>query len=58
MFRDDEGHPTSHTNLRLRLRNFAYQELVEQEIGDWDQELTISFKQLCEYLAAAEAKMR
>ncbi|PVH92418.1 hypothetical protein DM02DRAFT_733711 [Periconia macrospinosa] len=58
VFRDDKGHPTSHTDLRLRLRDFAYQELVQQEMGDWHQELTISSEQLCDYLAAAEAKMR
>lgn len=27
-------------------------------MGDWDQELTISSEQLCEYLTAAEAKVR
>lgn len=31
---------------------------MQQETGDWDQELTISSEQLCDYLAAAEAKMR
>lgn len=31
---------------------------MQQEMGDWDQELTISSEQLCDYLAAAEAKTR
>ena len=58
MFRDDQGNPTSHAGLRLRLQDFAYQELAQQEIGDYDQELTVSSEQLCEYLTVAEAKMQ
>ncbi len=56
-FRDDQGRPTRHSGLRLTLADFAYEELVQNEIRDRDQELVISAKQLCEYLSAAETKV-
>lgn len=57
-FRDEQGNPTDNAGLRLHLHDFAHQELVQQEIGDYDQDVTISTRQLCEYLTAAEAKTR
>ncbi|KAF2444025.1 hypothetical protein P171DRAFT_413724 [Karstenula rhodostoma CBS 690.94] len=53
-FRDDHGNPSDHGGLRLRLQDFAYEELAHRELGDEDKEVSISTRQLCEYLDAAE----
>lgn len=53
-FRDDQGNSTDHVGLRLRLRDFVYEELAHSELRDEDQELVVSSQQLCEYLNAAE----
>ncbi|KAF2458011.1 hypothetical protein BDY21DRAFT_303212 [Lineolata rhizophorae] len=55
-FRDDQGNPTSHPGLRLRLGDFAYEELA-QEIADDAHELNVSTEQLCECLDSAETMM-
>lgn len=43
--------------MRLRLSDFANEELVQKEIGDQAQELVVSTEQLCQYLTAAETKV-
>ncbi|CAG5188981.1 uncharacterized protein ALTATR162_LOCUS12076 [Alternaria atra] len=53
-FRDDDGNPTDYEGLQLRLKDFAYEELALNEIGDEDLKVGISTRQLCEYLGAAE----
>ncbi|KAF2229878.1 hypothetical protein EV356DRAFT_561859 [Viridothelium virens] len=57
-FRDDEGNPINHPGVRLRLSDFACEELVQDEMGDEDTEICVSGIQLCQYLAAAESKVR
>ncbi|KAI9861212.1 MAG: hypothetical protein M1813_005385 [Trichoglossum hirsutum] len=57
-FRDEQGNPTDHPGLRLQLRDFACQELVQDKLGDEDRELVVSTQQLCQYLTAAETKMQ
>ncbi|KAF2844474.1 hypothetical protein T440DRAFT_473377 [Plenodomus tracheiphilus IPT5] len=63
-FRDDEGHPVDHPGLQLRLSDFAYEELARKElgdrVGDKDQDpwICISGEQLCQYLDAAESKVK
>ncbi|KAI9695105.1 MAG: hypothetical protein M1820_008909 [Bogoriella megaspora] len=56
-FRDDEGNPIDHSGLRLRLSDFACEELVQNEMGDEDTEIYVSAIQLCQYLAVAESKV-
>ncbi|KAF2190057.1 hypothetical protein K469DRAFT_759472, partial [Zopfia rhizophila CBS 207.26] len=46
-FCDDQGNSTDHLGLRLQLRDFAYEELAQDEIGDDDRELVLSAQQLC-----------
>jgi hypothetical protein len=53
-FRDEHGNPSKNRGLRLRLTDFAYEELAQRELGDEDRELIITTEQLCEYLSAAE----
>tara|TARA_R110002003_G_scaffold3366_1_gene25217 strand:- start:2169 stop:2429 length:261 start_codon:yes stop_codon:yes gene_type:complete len=53
-FRDKHGNPSDEEGLRLRLRDFAYEELAIRELGDEDRELVISTKQLFPCLDAAE----
>jgi hypothetical protein len=53
-FRDAHGNPTDYGDLRLRLSDFAHEELARKEIGDKGPELVVSTQQLCEYLDAAE----
>lgn len=55
VFRDDDGNPSNGSGLRLRLKDFANEELA-QDIGDDDHEIAISSRQLCRYLAEAEAR--
>ncbi|KAF2004129.1 hypothetical protein P154DRAFT_519687 [Amniculicola lignicola CBS 123094] len=57
-FRDDDGSPTNHPGLRLHLSDFAHKGLVQDEIGDYNQELIVSTEQLCRFLTAAEVKVR
>ena len=40
------------------MRDFAHEELARNEIGDEDREVVISGQRLCQYLAAAENKVR
>jgi hypothetical protein len=49
------GQPSNHPGLRLRLSDFAHEELAQEEIGDDDRELIVSAQQLCDCLDAAEA---
>ncbi|KAK2765091.1 hypothetical protein FQN54_008790 [Arachnomyces sp. PD_36] len=58
VFRDEQGNPTRHPGLRLQLRDFAYEELAEDEIGEEKRELVVSTQELCQYLAAAETKVQ
>lgn len=55
-FRDSHGNATDHPGLRLRLSDFAYKGLVQNEIGDQDEDLVVSAQQLCQFLSAAEIK--
>ncbi|KAK4981164.1 hypothetical protein LTR66_001493 [Elasticomyces elasticus] len=55
-FRDDQGNPTNHPGLRLRLKDFAYEELSRSNIGNDDREIVVSAQQLCQYLAEAESR--
>ncbi|KAF2799726.1 hypothetical protein K505DRAFT_332307 [Melanomma pulvis-pyrius CBS 109.77] len=57
-FRDDQGNPTNHPGLRLQLSDFACEELTRDAIKDENPEITVSSQQLCEYIAAAEDKIR
>ncbi|KAF7513922.1 hypothetical protein GJ744_006536 [Endocarpon pusillum] len=57
-FRDDQGNPVDHPGIRLHLSDFAYEELVQDELGDDDMEINISGAQLCEYLTAAERRVQ
>ena len=57
-FRDDQGNPTNHPGLQLHLSDFTHKRLAKEEIGNQDQELVISAQQLCEFLTAAETKVR
>ncbi|KAL5406973.1 hypothetical protein PMIN04_011852 [Paraphaeosphaeria minitans] len=56
-FRDDQGNPTDYPGLQLHLRDFAHKGLVQEEIGNQDQELVISAQQLCKFLNAAEVNV-
>ncbi|KAH0558348.1 hypothetical protein GP486_004996 [Trichoglossum hirsutum] len=56
-FRDDQGNPTDHPGLRLQLSDFACGRLTE-DIGGESQEILLSTQQLCQYLTAAEDKIR
>jgi hypothetical protein len=56
VFRDEAGNATDYPGLQLRLRDFAYEELVQEQLGDQDAEIHISSRQLCQFLDAAERK--
>ncbi|KAK4996010.1 hypothetical protein LTR66_004285 [Elasticomyces elasticus] len=58
VFRDDEGNPTDHPGLQLRLEDFAPEELTGSVIEDDDRDITVSAQQLCQYLAQAESRAR
>lgn len=53
-FRDDQGNATNHVGLQLHLSDFASKE----EMGDLDQKLIISARQLCEFRNRAEVRSR
>lgn len=53
-FRDDQGNPTNIPGLRLQLKDFAYDELAQKELGKDNRDVVVSAHQLCEYLDAAE----
>lgn len=55
-FRDANGNPTHHLGLRLRLSDFAHQDIVHNEMGNEDSEISISGAQLFEYLSEAEKR--
>jgi hypothetical protein len=44
--------------LQLRLRDFAYDELVQEQLGDQGEEIHLSSQQLCQFLYAAESKVQ
>ncbi|KAH8722734.1 hypothetical protein GQ44DRAFT_729367 [Phaeosphaeriaceae sp. PMI808] len=44
--------------LRLRLSDFAHEELVKKELGDQTREIHISGQQLCQFLTAAESMVQ
>ncbi|PVH90618.1 hypothetical protein DM02DRAFT_620927 [Periconia macrospinosa] len=58
IFRDEQGIATDHPGLQLHLSDFAYKGLVQEEMGNLNRELSISAQQLCEFLNAAELKVR
>ena len=47
-----------HPGLRFRLSDFINRGLVQEEMGDLDQELAVSTQRLCEILRAAEVNIR
>jgi hypothetical protein len=49
---------TGPAGLRLQLSDFACEELIENVVRDGDREILLSTQQLCQYLAAAEDKVR
>ncbi|KAF1952018.1 hypothetical protein CC80DRAFT_573058 [Byssothecium circinans] len=53
-FRDDNRNPVGN-GLRLRLRDFAYDELADKDMGNEDEGIDISGTKLCQYLNAAES---
>ncbi|KAL5396854.1 hypothetical protein PMIN03_012936 [Paraphaeosphaeria minitans] len=57
-FRDETGNPTDHPGLRLRLSDFACQELTSGISVDQEQDITVSTQELCQHLATAEDKSR
>ncbi|KAI9770858.1 MAG: hypothetical protein M1839_003021 [Geoglossum umbratile] len=57
-FRDDQGNPTDHPGLRLRLSDFAYEGLTEDMVRDGDREILLSTQQLCQYLTDGEDQVR
>jgi hypothetical protein len=57
-FRDDEGNPSCHPGLRLQLSDFACEELSKEIMDIEGQEINVSTQQLCQYLNAAEDKIR
>lgn len=56
VFRDDAGNATECLGLQLRLRDFAHEELVQDQLGDQDEGTHLSSRQLCQFLDAAERK--
>lgn len=54
-FRTDDGTPVEDTMLRLSLRDFATDSLLE-EYADINQEVVITAQQLCAFLQSAEAR--
>lgn len=40
-FRDDQGNSTNHPGLKLHLSDFAFEELVQEELGDQDRDTHI-----------------
>jgi hypothetical protein len=40
--------------LQLHLSDFAYEEVVQEDLGDQNRQIHISGQQLCQFLAAAE----
>ena len=58
MFRDDQGHPTNHLGLQFQLSDFACEELTRDTIIGEDREIIVSTQELCQYLTAAEDKIR
>ncbi|KAI9853397.1 MAG: hypothetical protein M1813_002235 [Trichoglossum hirsutum] len=57
-FRDDQGNPTDHPGLRLQLSDFACEGLTTDVVRGGDREILLSTQQLCQYLTAAEDKVR
>lgn len=55
VFRAEDGQPSSPKSLRLTLRDFGTEELMQQ-LPDLDQELRISSEQLYNYLLEAERR--
>lgn len=54
-FRTDDGIPVEDTTIRLSLRDFATDPLLEQ-FADINQEVVITAQQLCAFLQSAEAR--
>jgi hypothetical protein len=55
MFRDDNGDPTHHPGLTLKLSDFADGEPTESLVPEGPQ-IHLSTEQLCEYLAMGERR--
>ncbi|KAI1667407.1 hypothetical protein L13192_08116 [Pyrenophora tritici-repentis] len=58
VFRDASGNTTNSPGLHLHLRDFAHEELVQEQLGNQDEEIHISSQQLCQFLDAAERRVR
>ncbi|KAJ5843735.1 uncharacterized protein N7525_001476 [Penicillium rubens] len=56
-FRTDSGLPAEETALRLSLRDFATEEL-SRGLTSLDQEISITSRQLCDFLSCAEEEQR
>ncbi|KAF2473708.1 uncharacterized protein BDR25DRAFT_311908 [Lindgomyces ingoldianus] len=57
-FRDEGGNSTDHPGIQLQLADFACEELTGDVIHIEGLNVTVSGQDLCQYLAAAEAKLR
>lgn len=57
-FRDEQGNSTTHPGLRLQLSDFACEELTKDVVVTEGREIIVSTQELCNYLSAAEGKMR
>lgn len=57
-FRDDKGDPVHHPGLRFRLSDFTFEGLAQEELGDEDTDIYISGTQLCQYLDAADRRVK
>ncbi|KAJ5971700.1 uncharacterized protein N7479_001618 [Penicillium vulpinum] len=57
VFRNDDGSPAEGVALQIPLRDFAPKEL-SQSYGDMDQVISISSRQLCDFLSSAESRQR
>lgn len=57
-FRDDKGDPVHHPGLRFRLSDFTCEGLAQKELGDEDTDIYISGTQLCQYLDAADRRVK
>ncbi|KAF4768417.1 hypothetical protein HAV15_002990 [Penicillium sp. str.  len=57
VFRNDDGSPAEGVALQIPLRDIAPKEL-SQSYGDMDQVISISSRQLCDFLSSAESRQR
>ncbi|KAJ5957148.1 hypothetical protein N7501_011427 [Penicillium viridicatum] len=57
VFRNDDGSPAEGVALQIPLREFAPKKL-SQSYGDMDQVISISSRQLCDFLSSVESRQR